>query len=90
MGDRVLLASDGLSDLVPELQIEAVLARYPDDAAVEALLDAALAARGLDNVTCLLATIVDGPEVMTDVLVGAASDPHNVVDAAAVRMPYSA
>jgi len=90
VGDRVLLASDGLTDLVPEPDIESTLARHHDDAAVESLLDAALRAGGRDNITCLLATVVDGPDVVTALLVGAARDPSNVVDAAAVRMPHSA
>jgi protein phosphatase len=89
VGDRVLLASDGLTDLVPEADIEATLAQHHDDAA-QALLDEALGAGGRDNITCLLATVVDGPEAVTGVLVGAARDPRNVVDAAAVRMPHSA
>ncbi len=91
VGDRVLLASDGLSDLVPEADIEAALGRHHDDAAAQSLLDAALDAGGRDNITCLLATVVDVPEVVRDeVLVGAARDPRNVVDAAAVRMPHTA
>ena len=90
-GDRVLLASDGLTDLVPERAIEQILGRHDDDAAAEALVDAALSAGGRDNVTCLLATVIEGPEVATDgVLLGALRDPRNVVDAAAVRMPHSA
>ena len=63
-GDRVLLASDGLTDLVPERDIEQILADHADDAAVEHLVDAALAAGGRDNVTCLLATVIDGPAVL--------------------------
>jgi protein phosphatase len=91
VGDRVLLASDGLTDLVTEQEIESLVERHPDDAAVEALLDAALAAGGRDNVTCLLATVVDGPEgVAEGTLVGAAHDPENVVDSAAVQMPDTA
>jgi protein phosphatase len=90
LGDRVLLTTDGLTDLVSEARIEAILVRHHDDAAAQALLEAALAAGGHDNVTCLLATVVDGSEPMADVLVGAARDPRNVVDAAAVRMPHSA
>ena len=90
-GDRLLLASDGLTDLVPEPAIEQILQRHDDDAAAEALVDAALSAGGRDNVTCLLATVIDGPEVATDgVLLGALRNPRNVVDAAAVRMPHSA
>lgn len=54
-GDRFLLCSDGLSDMVPEAAIAALLcdAATPD-AACRALVDAALAAGGLDNVTCVV------------------------------------
>ena len=90
-GDRILLASDGLTDLVSDRDIERVLDQHHDDGAVDALLDAALAAGGRDNVTCILASVIDGPEVVADgVLVGAVRDPRNVVDAAAVRMRHSA
>jgi serine/threonine protein phosphatase PrpC len=91
LGDRVLLASDGLTDLVPEREIERILGLHHDDAAADALVEAALAAGGRDNVTCLLAAVIEGQPVSTDgVLVGAVRDPRNVVDATAVRMPHSA
>ena len=90
-GDRVLLASDGLTDLVPEVRIERLLVGRADGAAASCLVDAALAAGGTDNVTVLLATVVAGPALRSDPqLVGAVSDPHNVVDTAAVRMPRTA
>jgi protein phosphatase len=90
-GDRVLLASDGLTDLVSERRIEAVLTRYPDDVAVDLLVDAALRAGGHDNVTCLLATVVEGPAGSQDgQLFGAVRDPRSVVDPAAVRLPHTA
>ncbi len=90
-GDRVLLASDGLTDLVSERRIERVLAGRHDDAAAAALVDAALEAGGRDNITCLLATVIEGPPVSADgVLVGALRDPRNIVDAGAVRISHSA
>ena len=90
-GDRVLLASDGLTDLVPDHEIEQILGRHDDDAAAQALLEAALAAGGRDNVTCVLATVIEGPPVAAEGrLVGAVCDPRNVVDAAAVRVRHSA
>ena len=90
-GDRVLLASDGLTDLVREEEIGAILSRHADDAAVQALVDAALTAGGRDNVTCLLATVIEGPAVASDgVLVGAVRDRGLIVDSSAVRMPHSA
>ena len=82
-GDRVLLVS--------ERRIEGVLARHPDDVAVGLLVDAALHAGGHDNVTCLIATIVEGPSGSEDgQLFGAVRDPRIVVDPAAVRLPHSA
>lgn len=87
VGDRVLLASDGLTDLVSERRIEAVLRRRDDDDAVDSLVEAALVAGGRDNVTCVVATLVSGGPVVGDgVLLGAARDPRVVVDPAAVRM----
>jgi serine/threonine protein phosphatase PrpC len=90
-GDRLLLASDGLTDLVPDRELERLMAEHHDDAAVDAMVAAALEAGGHDNVTCLVATVVEGPEVSADgILLGALRDPRNVVDAGAVRMPHSA
>jgi protein phosphatase len=89
--DRVLLASDGLTDLVEDERIEEILLRHDDDAAAHALVDEALALGGRDNVTCVLGTIIEGPEVVSDgLLVGALRDPWNIVDPAAVRMPHTA
>lgn len=85
-GDRVLLASDGLTDLVAEPLIADVLSRKADDAAVEALVAMALGRGGRDNITVIVATIIDGPMIeTTGRLLGAATDPRNVVDPAAVR-----
>ena len=91
LGDRVLLCSDGLTDQVSEGWIEQVLLTHPDDEAVDLLLDAALAAGGRDNITCVLGTVVDGPAVVADgLLLGAVRDPANIVDPAAVHHIASA
>ena len=85
-GDRILLASDGLTDLVDPAVITEVLDHRADDEAVEALVAAALARGGRDNITCLVATVVDGPAICADgILLGAVRDPANIVDIAAVR-----
>jgi protein phosphatase len=85
-GDRVLLASDGLTDLVDESVIAEIVADRSDDDAVGALVAAALARGGRDNITCVLATIVDGPPISADgLLLGAVRDPGNVIDIGAVR-----
>lgn len=50
-GDKVLLCSDGLSNLVPDTDIAAVLQRLPPTDACEALVERALAAGGFDNIS---------------------------------------
>jgi protein phosphatase len=86
-GDRVLLCSDGLTDLVDDDLIAARLADAVDPEAVAvALVDEALAAGGIDNVTCLVADVVEGSRLQPDGLrLGALADPSLVVNPAAVR-----
>ena len=55
-GDQLLLCTDGLTDLVPEAPIAAILQAAPTaQAACDQLVAAALAAGGKDNVTVVLA-----------------------------------
>lgn len=86
-GDRLLLCSDGLTDLVPDARIGEVL-EAPDAAAAAAgLRREALAAGGRDNVTCVVLDLVQGPPVVGDgQLLGTVFDPANIVDPAAVHV----
>ncbi|MET9102600.1 MerR family transcriptional regulator [Streptomyces antibioticus] len=60
LGDRYLLCSDGLSQTLPEDTLRALLAAAPDPAtAVTALIDAANEAGGPDNVSCVVADVVE-------------------------------
>src|SRR3712207_2131762 len=58
-GDRILLCSDGLSDMVPEALISEILADSPEDPEPPArrLLSAALDAGGTDNVTVVVVDV---------------------------------
>ena len=86
-GDRLLLCSDGLSDLVPDPMIAELLATADAHAAAAVLVQAALAAGGKDNVTCVVLDVVDGPTVVGDgQLLGSVHDPANIVDPCAVRV----
>ena len=54
-GDRYLLCSDGLSDLVKNHKIGSILSAHPGaEAAAEALADEAMEAGGNDNITALV------------------------------------
>jgi protein phosphatase len=58
-GDAVVLCSDGLTDLVDDTAIATVLADLPPFEACQALIDAALAAGGHDNVSVGVFTVAD-------------------------------
>ncbi|MFF9058104.1 MerR family transcriptional regulator [Streptomyces sp. NPDC014882] len=59
-GDRYLLCSDGLSTVVPESRIRSLLTEVPSPAGtVRALLAEANGAGGPDNVSCVVADVVE-------------------------------
>ncbi|MCW7943610.1 hypothetical protein AAW14_15995 [Streptomyces hygroscopicus] len=59
-GDRYLLCSDGLSGVVPDEEIRGVLTSAPaPDEAVRTLVGAANAAGGPDNVSCVVADVME-------------------------------
>jgi len=78
-GDRYLLCSDGLSDVVSEETLHDTLTRCTDrEQAVAQLIDLAIRGGGPDNITCIVADIVDSgtnpPAGPVSVVVGAASN----------------
>jgi protein phosphatase len=77
VGDRLLLCSDGASGVLPPGRLADILSGgSPDYAAVE-LVRASLEAGSSDNVTCLVAELVEGSPgdvEATALLVGAAAD----------------
>jgi serine/threonine protein phosphatase PrpC len=59
-GDRYLLCSDGLSGVVADDRILQFLTSVPaPDEAVRALVDAANSSGGPDNVSCVVADVVE-------------------------------
>jgi serine/threonine protein phosphatase PrpC len=75
-GDRLLLCSDGLSGVVSDDTIAATLSGQADPGtAAEALIDLALRGGGPDNVTCIVADVIedDGRPLPTPIAVGAVS-----------------
>jgi len=82
LGDRYLLCSDGLSDVVSEETLHKTLMQLanPDDAVLQ-LIELAIRSGGPDNITCVLADVVDVVDTGTGlqapseapVIVGAAS-----------------
>ncbi|MGB0100731.1 MAG: protein phosphatase 2C domain-containing protein [Nocardioides sp.] len=85
-GDRLLLCSDGLTDLVSDPVVAELLAKGPPGAAAAGLVQAALAGGGLDNVTCVVLDIEEGPLVSGGgQLLGAVRESENVVGSGPLR-----
>lgn len=60
VGDRLLLCSDGLSDVITDDTIAAVLGMHPDvEECAQTLVKLTLAAGAPDNVTVIVADVVD-------------------------------
>ncbi|MBC6459569.1 PP2C family protein-serine/threonine phosphatase [Actinomadura sp. HBU206391] len=76
VGDRYLLCSDGLTGVVGPQQIYEVLTSTDDlDEAVRRLIELANQGGGPDNITCVLADVVEGTaEPGPPVIVGAAAN----------------
>jgi PPM family protein phosphatase len=74
-GDRILLCSDGLSSFVPHDRIERALSIGTADSAATELVTLALEGMSNDNITVVLADVVDEPAIETaPVVVGAAAE----------------
>ncbi|MFG2284677.1 PP2C family protein-serine/threonine phosphatase [Streptomyces sp. NPDC048595] len=96
-GDRYLICSDGLSGVVSHQTLEETLASYhgPHET-VQELIQLALRGGGPDNITCIVADVldVDGNETMagqfndTPVIVGAvAENQHQLSDPSTMQTP---
>lgn len=80
LGDRYMLCSDGLTDVVGDEAVHGVLSTVPDpDQAVNQLIALAIRNGGPDNITCIVADVIDagaGPVAPTleTMLAGAAAN----------------
>ncbi len=95
-GDRYLLCSDGLSGVVSdELLRESMATIEEPDAVTRQLIDLALRGGGPDNITCIVADVVDTassrlPPTGTPVMAGAAANPSDPMLSTDGAVPGSA
>jgi PPM family protein phosphatase len=73
-GDRLMFCSDGVCGLVDDEQIEAALRLPTLDAAVEKLVSEALAEGGIDNITVIVADVVEAEGTDAPLVLGAADE----------------
>ncbi|MDQ1635648.1 MAG: family protein phosphatase [Frankiaceae bacterium] len=87
-GDRYLLCSDGLSGVVHEETIAETLQLPDSDTAAERLIELALKGGGPDNVTVVVADVVDEAAGLSDtpIVAGAAAEKDSVPGAARLAL----
>jgi serine/threonine protein phosphatase PrpC len=94
LGDRYLLCSDGLSGVVSDETLRDTLAGIPDPEAVaRQLIDLAIRGGGPDNITCIVADVVDSDltrPTMTPVMAGAAANGTDPRSQAPGTNPFAA
>jgi serine/threonine protein phosphatase PrpC len=86
-GDRLLLCSDGVCGLVDDDVIEAALQRPDLEDAMRQLVDEALAEGGIDNITVILADVVESDATEGAVVLGAAAEREIPAVETRVRLP---
>ena len=77
VGDRLLLCSDGLCGVVAEEEIRIALSATDLTSAVTELIDSAIASGAPDNVTVIVADVIDQALEVDPVVLGAAADSGN-------------
>lgn len=87
LGDRYLLCSDGLSDMVDDNVIEATLGAETIDFAATELIRLALEGGGYDNVTVVIAEMVGAETPIDETLSGSNGQPQLVGAAAGQHRP---
>jgi protein phosphatase len=87
VGDRFLLCSDGLCGVIDHAVISECIAAEDLTNAVTLLIDAAMAAGAPDNITVVVADVVDDELLVDPVLIGSAADSVNQQRLPAVDFP---
>jgi protein phosphatase len=75
-GDRYLLCSDGLSGVVSDQTLRETLQLADPQQAVDRMVELALRGGGPDNITCIVADVLDESAGRSDVVVAGAAAEH--------------
>ena len=87
IGDRYLLCSDGLTTVLPDDVIRQVLTTGDPTYAVATLIDFALAGGAPDNVSVIVADLMDTEEQTDAILIGAAREDEVREDLGSIPLP---
>jgi protein phosphatase len=87
LGDRIILCSDGLSNVVPDEEILNAVKSFDNVGAVSSLIEKALENGAPDNVTVVVADVVSETSNNSQVVLGAAAEPRNRIKLPGLEFP---
>jgi len=86
-GDRIILCSDGLSNVVTDEEILIAVKSFDNVGAVSSLIEKALENGAPDNVTVVVADVVSETSTHSQVVIGAAAEPRNRIKLPGLEFP---
>jgi protein phosphatase len=87
LGDRIILCSDGLSNVVTDEEILIAVKSFDNVGAVSSLIEKALESGAPDNVTVVVADVVSETSTHSQVVIGAAAEPRNRIKLPGLEFP---
>jgi len=87
LGDRLILCSDGLSNVVRDEEILTAVKSFDNVGAVSSLIEKALEHGAPDNVTVVVADVVSETSNNSQVVIGAAAEPRNRIKLPGLEFP---
>jgi protein phosphatase len=87
LSDRIILCSDGLSNVITDEQIFNAVRSFDNVGAVSSLIEKALEHGAPDNVTVVVADVVSEQSNNSQVVLGAAAEPRNRIKLPGLEFP---
>jgi protein phosphatase len=87
LGDRIILCSDGLSNVVRDEDILIAVKSFDNVGAVSSLIEKTLEHGAPDNVTVVVADVVSETSNNSQVVIGAAAEPRNRIKLPGLEFP---
>ena len=85
--DKIILCSDGLTNVVSDVEILEIINKFDYVGAVSALIEKALEHGGPDNITVIVADVFKGKSENKVIVLGAAAEPRNRLKLPGLEFP---
>ena len=87
LNDKIILCSDGLTNVVSDVEILEIINKFDYVGAVSALIEKALEHGGPDNITVIVADVFKGKSENKVIVLGAAAEPRNRLKLPGLEFP---